>query len=215
MKEEDLKCLLDNSFIHLKEAIENNNCRFHVSLQGDGKPRISEQELKYSFIETFISSPEFIGYTYSVETPTQNKYSFTKKGEHKEPEYLGENCNEGRCGNIDVVLFKGKERVALIEFKANHAGAFEHAKDVCKLENEPGNDVLRFLVEIFESTNEESLRKLEEKLYCNVYNNNAVKTTFIGYSLHHAETGKSEKIVGNNSKKEVLIDISSPCEKQV
>ena len=214
MKEEDLKCLLDNSFIHLREAIENNSCRFHVFRQGDGKPRISEQELKYCFIETFISSIGFDKYKYSIETPTLNNYSFTKEGKHKNPECFGENGKKGRCGNIDVVIFDGYKRVALIEFKANHAGAFEHAKDVCKLENEPGYDVLRFLVEIFESTNEESLRKLEEKLYCNVYNNNAVKTTFIGYSLHHAETDKSEKIVGNNSKKEVLIDISSPCEKQ-
>ena len=72
MKEEELKSLLDKSFSHLLKSLDKNNSRFTIPLNEDGKLRISEQELKLSFIETFLKSSEFKGYMYSVETPTQN-----------------------------------------------------------------------------------------------------------------------------------------------
>ena len=136
--EEELKSLLDKSFSHLLKSLDkNNNSRFTIPLNEDGKPRISEHEMKLSFIETFLKCSEFEGYMYSVETPTQNVYRFTEKGKRQKPKCICEQNEKGRRGNIDVVVFVGEERVALIEFKANHAGSFEHAKDVCKLEKEP------------------------------------------------------------------------------
>lgn len=214
MKEEELKSMLDKSFSHLLKSLDkNNNSRFTIPLNEDGKLRISEQELKLSFIETFLKSSEFKGYMYSVETPTQNMYSFTEKGKHQTPKCICKQNEKGRRGNIDVVLHMGEERVALIEFKANHAGFFEHAKDVCKLENEPGDNVLRFLVEIFISTDDKSLKKLEEKLYYNKYIDVFSKTIFVGYSLCHNATGQYEKFVGDNGEKKVLIGVFASCEK--
>lgn len=214
MKEEELKSLLDKSFSHLLKSLDkNNNSRFTIPLNEDGKPRISEHEMKLSFIETFLKCSEFKGYMYSVETPTQNVYRFTEKGKRQKPKCICEQNEKGRRGNIDVVVFVGEERVALIEFKANHAGSFEHAKDVCKLENEPGENVLRFLVEIFESTDDTSLKELEKKLYCNEYIDVFSKTIFVGYSLCHNATGQYEKFVGDNSEKKVLIGKFASCEK--
>ena len=199
--------------MHLKDAIDNKNGKFHIPPRKNGTPRISEQELKYSFVETFINEAAD-GYSYSVETQTDYKYRFTQKGKRVKPKCLGKNSKEGRCGNIDVVLHKGEEKVALIEFKANNADEFEHAKDICKLEHEPGEGLLRFFVEIFESTDDDTLQNLEKKLFHNnEYGNNASIASFVGYSLHHKETNSCVKIMGNNKKQNVSIDKSTLCVK--
>lgn len=199
MKKQDLECLLDKAFAHLIEACEHNLGKFHVPTDKNNKPRISEQEFKLCFIETFIkeSSDEV---TYSVESPTENNYCFSKVSDNKrksiKPEWYAQDSGKGRSGNIDVVIYSGKNKVALIEFKAHNADFFEHGKDFCKLEHEPGNNVLRYFVEILESTDSNTLDNLEDKLYKNEkYGNISTNTTFIGYSLHHEKEGRAVKII--------------------
>ena len=135
MEELYVEYLLDAAFIRLKKTLGNNGGRFHITLL-DGGPRISEQELKYSFIETFIEKGPN-GYTYSVETPTVETYRFSEKGEKLNKPQCCTIANgvRGRKGNIDVVLYVGDTRVALIEFNANTSDIFKYSNDFCKLEN--------------------------------------------------------------------------------
>jgi hypothetical protein len=45
-----------------------------------GKPRVSEQEARFAFVETIVSG-DYDDYAYSVETPTSKKYKFTGESE--------------------------------------------------------------------------------------------------------------------------------------
>ena len=205
MRKQELECLLDKAFALLNNAIKKRNGAFHVPVDKNNKPRISEQEFKLCFIETFIKESSF-GLTYSVESPTKNNYSFSQTERNKrkqiKPQWYPKSSKCGRSGNIDVVIYDGNNRVALIEFKAHNADFFEHGKDFCKLKNEPGENVLRYFVEIFESTDDNTLRNLEDKLYHNEeYGNISANTNFIGYSLHHEKEGGMVKIVEDKKSK--------------
>ena len=118
--------------------------------------RVSEQELRFVFQEqlyAYINNLEQNGQQwdvyYSVETPTENKYSLSGNGE--------------RSANIDLVLYAAGVRIALIEFKALNPGEYEHMKDTFKLRNEPGES-LRYFVEIVSSRNNGTFSSIEGKL---------------------------------------------------
>lgn len=119
------------------------------------KERVSEQELRFTFVEQFyryLSSPDGADWNvyYSIETPTQNEYSLSSKGE--------------RSANVDLVLYDSTgKRIALIEFKALNPGEYEHMKDTFKLRNEPGG-ALRYFVEIVTSRDSGTFNNIESKL---------------------------------------------------
>lgn len=121
----------------------------------DKTPHVSEQELRFAFVEAFIKSGNKRNHDlyYSIETPTTETYSFTGKGR--------------RSGNFDVVIFNGNmQRVCLIEFKANNPDISKHKKDFEKLTNskESKNAELRYFVEIVENDNSRTSKNLKEKL---------------------------------------------------
>lgn len=105
--------------------------------------RISEQELRFLFVEQFIkdTSNDFF---YSVETPTEFKYK------------LGENfesitCGIGRSASIDMSIFKRDEnekynRLLNIEFKNQNSSRFSIGKDVLKLMHEKQNGAFIILL---------------------------------------------------------------------
>lgn len=129
--------------------------------------RISEQELRFIFVEQFNKSEEVKENQlfYSVETPTKSFYYFSGEegpkcipdSEHNE--HKGEE-GAGRSGNIDLVIFqrngKNVNRVALIEFKAHNPGKNDYRKDICKLinENEENNDCLKYFIQIINVKNQ-------------------------------------------------------------
>ena len=174
-------------------AIANNEeydgkCHIHIPPK-DEEQRISEQELKYVFLELFVKCDDMQGYTYSVETPTENKYRFSEKGENEKKEKVTPECGTGRRANIDVVIFKGDDRVAMIEFKSGNPDEHSHAKDFVKLKEEPGNGLLRFFVELYSSSDKGTLKSIHKKLHFNPCGKIDENTMFIGFSLNHKNSG--------------------------
>lgn len=149
------------------------------------KTRISEQELRFCFVEAFneyVVKNEPTLY-YSVETPTRDKYSgFSKKTPQRD--------DNGRSGEFDLVIFELEEgemkRRCLIEFKANNADQKSHDKDFCKLnnENEYKEDVLlRYFIELINNYNDKTIENLKNKTKDKIGN----ATHFRCYSLENAE----------------------------
>lgn len=106
--------------------------------------RISEQELRFLFVEEFIrlSSKEFF---YSVETPTEKKYRFGKTYEDITTD------ETGRSASIDMSIFKKDEnnkytRSLNIEFKNENVPSFNIGKDILKLIHEKQDGVLIHLL---------------------------------------------------------------------
>ena len=169
----------------IKKDEIGDKCHIHIPMKKDNEPRISEQELKYAFLELFVKDNDMKGYEYSVETPTEGKYKFTDNGEKIIPM-----CGNGRKANIDVVIFNGDERVAIIEFKAGNPDEHSHAKDFLKLrEEEQGNDLIRIFVELHSATDNGTLSNIQDKLYNNKYGNIGDNTDYFGFSLKHEDRG--------------------------
>ena len=82
----------------------------------DGKRRVSEQEARFLFL---LHVEQNSDYFYSLETPTEEEYSFSGSG--------------SRSGNIDVCLYENEERKHLIEFKALNPKLDALSKDFEKL----------------------------------------------------------------------------------
>lgn len=175
-------------FRKLQYIVDGNNGRIYIPKNDHGLMRVSEQELRQLFIELFLSDELFKSYRYSVETPTIGKYRFSSKGKRYIPMVVSD-CSArrtyGRCANIDLSIFEGENRVAIIEFKANNPGSFEHAKDFVKLSSEPGNNLVRVFIEIYTQTDADTLRNIHEKLFTNKYGSIGQNTLFYGYSLNH------------------------------
>jgi hypothetical protein len=105
--------------------------------------RISEQELRFLFVEEFLKEPNN-GLFYSVETPTEFKYK------------LGDNfesikCGEGRSASIDMSIYnrddhKKYNRLFNIEFKNQNSSEFSIGKDILKLMHEKQNGAFIILL---------------------------------------------------------------------
>lgn len=139
-----------------------------------GSDRISEQEMRFIFVEQFNKSEtaKKNGLFYSIETPTGNFYDFngvpqvverkvhnTKKGQK----------GAGRSANIDLVIYQKKDntikRIALIEFKAHNPDEKDYRKDICKLINEESkSDCLKYFIQIINNGSDfNDFRNLELK----------------------------------------------------
>lgn len=149
--------ILNCSYKANKESIENNTDCTHTKMvipsYRNGEPRISEQELRFAFIEALynVCNPNIL---YSIETPTKDTYQFSKDGNKFDFPQAGQG---GRSGEIDLVLYEKKgnsfHRACIIEFKANSKSEYEFKKDFLKLHNpEEGNeDVHRYFIVIYKS----------------------------------------------------------------
>jgi len=98
--------------------------------QNDKKPRISEQEARFAFCQVF--EQEKHGLYYSVETPTEIKYSFTNE-ELK--------TGSGISAQSDMSIFSldnsGFNQLINLEFKARNVKLNQIKKDILKLIKEP------------------------------------------------------------------------------
>lgn len=111
-----------------------------------GVKRISEQELRQLFIEVFKKEKSY--YLYSIETPTENRYSFT----NKDGLIKIADDDEGQAALLDMCVFtkKNKEssytRLLNIEFKHKNATKDNISKDILKLMHEKENGAFIILL---------------------------------------------------------------------
>ncbi len=134
----------------------------------DNKDRISEQELRFIFVEQFNKSidVEKNKLFYSIETPTENLYDFSGN----EPRVIGQtehkNTGAGRSANIDLVIFQkdGKHinRIAIIEFKALNPSKKNYKKDILKLQTEPGK--LKYFIHIIKNCDDDTIKNIKGKI---------------------------------------------------
>lgn len=156
--------------------------------------RISEQELRFAFVETFneYCKHNSLDLFYSVETPTKGRYSDFKSNPHEEHE-----DGKGRSAEFDLVVYNEKlERVCLIEFKANNADDLDHIKDFVKLNSltEGSDNVPRFFVELIQSYTEGEGKTTIETLKKKIKQSKDRKFIFRCYALEgKSQRGKEEK----------------------
>lgn len=203
METKNLKSSIDEiiklAFKRVQYAYDNNKetepkensehkTRLVFPSYSNNKPRISEQELRFCFVEAFNDYvvKEKLPLYYSVETPTRDKYSgFSEKTPQRD--------DNGRSGEFDLVIFVLEDgrmkRRCLIEFKANNADQNSHDKDFCKLNNEKEykEDVLRYFIELIDRCNNRTIDSLKNKT------TKKNDTHFVCYSLSK-KTDISDKI---------------------
>lgn len=155
----------------------------------NGETRISEQELRFAFVEAFNASQAVKenNLFYSIETPTGLKYKDFSSAPKQD--------DDGRCGEFDMVIFNDKqERVCLIEFKANNADTTEHEKDLLKL-NKEGEGILTYFIEVLKSytagdKDTTTISSLKRKINLN---NKEDKTLIRCYALEGIRGSKDKK----------------------
>lgn len=117
--------------------------------RNNDKIRLSEQELRFLFVERFnkYCTEKKLNLFYSIETPSEESYDFGATPK--------KHCsaNEGKSAQFDMVIYnESKERVCLIEFKNNSNNAGKHEKDFLKLSVE-GKGRLCYFISLAESSN--------------------------------------------------------------
>lgn len=147
------------------------------------KDRISEQELRFIFVEQLnkYAVEENMDLYYSVETPTDESYVFDEdnggpkvvsKSNKTDGGENENNINKGVSARIDLVIMAKEadgtfKRVALIEFKAHNPDVNDYKKDICKLINEEENnpECLKYFIQIINVKNlKRTLKNITEKI---------------------------------------------------
>lgn len=180
------------------ELVKETESRIVFPCYHNNETRISEQELRFVFVETFntYSREKGLNLFYSIETPTRDTYSgFANKKE--EPHAAQREKGEiGRSAEFDLVIYdENLNRIGLVEFKALNTDEHDHRKDFVKLDNEKeGNDgVLRYFIEVVKSysegTNGSTISSLRAK---NTFNK---KSIFFCYALEGKSTRKKNLII--------------------
>ena len=130
--------------------------------QNRGKLRVSEQEMRFAFVEEMRR--ECPDWYYSVETPTDKKYLF--KGE---PCIVPEEEEGGQSAQFDLTIYadsKGDKVLAHIEFKAHNPDIHEMKKDFLKLAEDKTVDagIERVFIHLFKSFNPKTDKSIMGKL---------------------------------------------------
>lgn len=135
----------------------------YSTIHRNGEIRLSEQELRFVFVEQFnkYCTEKDLHYYYSVETPTEHKYSFSDKTNP---------CKNDDCGQSAMVDFaihdEHLKRTALIEFKALNPDIFCFEKDFCKLKEEQSSEdeICTFFIMFVKSSNKETISSIQKKI---------------------------------------------------
>lgn len=184
--------IISEAFKHVKNAYElskepnsSKDSRLIFPKKRDESIRVSEQELRFAFVEEFLKyvKKKKKDWYYAVEVPTKIKYDFSDK---KNPKVAEE--GKGKSASFDLAIYaKGDNNfnlIALLEFKAENPKKFDYHKDLVKLENEKegDNEVLRFFIEIVENAEKGTPKNIESKL-----KDKRQQTCFICYALKEGE----------------------------
>lgn len=113
---EIIEKIIKGTFDNLKELYNKGNDELRIIFPNytsrARKHRISEQELRFAFVEQLLHTPEAKLWHYSVETPTYYKYRSARNG--NEPGIDG-----SRSGKTDLTLYDNENNpIAFFEFKA-------------------------------------------------------------------------------------------------
>lgn len=179
-----IKEIIDGTFKKLKDLYNTGSGDLHIifpnysSYAVSGivdnikKHRISEQELRFAFVEQFIQTPGARMWHYSVETPTHYKYTSARNG--NEPNIKGK-----RSGKTDLTLYDNENKpVAFFEFKAGRLSPNDGKKefnrefkyDVIKLVAESQyNDCLGYSLHLIEK-NDDKIKDFDEYLKAAIEN---------------------------------------------
>ena len=132
------------------------------------KTRISEQELRFAFVEAFniYCDEKELNLFYSVEVPTKGTYlGFADRNE--EPR-IAKDKEHGRSAEFDLVIYdENLNRICLVEFKALNANEHDHKKDFVKLNNIEEEGYLRYFIEIVKSANNGTYKNIHGKIQGN------------------------------------------------
>ena len=157
----DLDNVINKTFDILREKSSGSRLVFPTYSNGNGKRRVSEQELRFVFVEQLQELLEKYDLFYSVETPTHDKYKFTENRENVVPEI----DEKGQSANFDLTIVdKDRKTIAIIEFKAKMASEHEYAKDLCKLWNPNEKSSYKYFLNLFEKIEKGTQKSFEEKL---------------------------------------------------
>ena len=203
---EQIEEIINQTFSRLDKAYESHREGINKSLERvketesrivfpcyrNNEIRISEQELRFVFVETFNTycREKGLNLFYSIETPTRDTYSgFGNIKEEPKPNH------NGRSAEFDLVIYdENLNRMGLVEFKALNADEHDHRKDFVKLDNEKEGDdgVLRYFIEVVKSysdgSNGSTISSLRAK---NAFNK---KSIFFCYALEGKSTRKKNII---------------------
>lgn len=163
--------IIQDVYNHQKEkegSLDKSSKRSRIIFPNSckGETRISEQELRFIFVEQLnkeiVAEGNAWDVYYSVETPTKgDKYCFKDKN----PSYNED--GKGDPANFDLVIFDNKlQRIALIEFKANNPDEHDHQKDILKLNQskELEGNPLRYFIEIVKNADPGTYKSLNKKM---------------------------------------------------
>ena len=132
---------------------------------------------------------------YSVETPTEEKYVFSKEHIKVVPYKADGKEKTGQSAMIDLSIHNDKfDRIALIEFKALNPEESAFAKDFCKLSNEP--TCLTFFIMIVKSHDNGTITNIHKKI-----ESKGAETEFYCFDLEKGED-ISKKIIDGISSSE-------------
>lgn len=181
----------------------NNSSRIIFPLKRESKDkkeefRISEQELRFVFVEEFNKyySKKWDAY-YSVETPTRKRYDFSNKEMPCKVDYPN-----GQSAMVDFSIFLKEQdkltRVALIEFKALNPDKQSYMKDYVKLLNEDQKFV--YFIMIVKSANDRTIKSIAEKIKASYDNAGLDTEKKVEFRCLDLGTGKeiSEIILSTN-----------------
>ena len=181
----------------------NNSSRIIFPLKRESKDkkeefRISEQELRFVFVEEFnkYCSKKWDAY-YSVETPTSKRYDFSNKEMPCKVDYPN-----GQSAMVDFSIFLKEQdkltRVALIEFKALNPDKQSYMKDYVKLLNEDQKFV--YFIMIVKSANDRTIKSIAEKIKASYDNAGLDTEKKVEFRCLDLGTGKeiSEIILSTN-----------------
>ena len=181
----------------------NNSSRIIFPLKRESKDkkeefRISEQELRFVFVEEFnkYCSKNWDAY-YSVETPTSKRYDFSNKEMPCKVDYPN-----GQSAMVDFSIFLKEQdkltRVALIEFKALNPDKQSYMKDYVKLLNEDQKFV--YFIMIVKSANDRTIKSIADKINASYANAGLDTEKKVEFRCLDLGTGKeiSEIILSTN-----------------
>lgn len=170
---------MDNKQVktHIEDIIQNATNRVAAAFNDDvsktrlcfpkyssGKIRVSEQEFRFAFVESFIDYviTHNLDWRYAVEVPTEDNYYFS--GESG-PEIAKEG-ERGRSASFDLLICDGvKSPLCIIEFKAENPEQSCYSKDYLKLMNkrEGRAETLRYFIQLVKSHDDGTILSIEEK----------------------------------------------------
>lgn len=155
--EEHIENVITRTFEIVKKVYDNqqelngkkgkdSGSRIIFPLKRGNETRISEQELRFIFVEQLNKEiEEKWDIFYSVETPTRDTYLF--KGENPDRK------DDGQSANFDLVIHDSSfKRIALIEFKANNPDIHDYQKDFVKLTNKREDSCFRYFIQLLQNT---------------------------------------------------------------